>query len=268
MIKISSYPTLCGSVSGLASRIGVALHDAGYLSLGLDYKYIAFGTNDIEEAVRGFRTLGFKGFAVSMPHKSTVINFLDEISDDVSAIGACNTVVNNGGKLIGHNTDWRGAIDAIKETGCHTPKDAIIFGSGGAAMAIAYGLKKLDCKVIITSRNEYSGKKIVENLNLDGWLPLNKQGEYNSSLLVNATPASTIKEMPIKLCQHAAASLLLDVNFTKRSSDIILAAKSNGITVIPGWRMLLHQSLYQFQLYTGEYPPIRVMSDKLEYLLF
>jgi shikimate dehydrogenase len=244
--------------------LGVALHDAGYAKLQLDYKYVAFGAEDISTAVEGFKKLGFRGFGVSMPHKQTVINLLDELSADVKAIGACNTVVNEGGTLIGYNTDWRGAMDALKEAEINNPRSAVIIGSGGVARAIAYALKESGAKVQISSRDRVSGEKLVEHFDLDGWLPLNEQGAAAAELVVNATPASSKSDCPVLLEAHSAATGLLDVVFAPLETDLVRSAREAGKRVAPGWRMLLHQALHQFRLYTGEEPPIQPMADVLE----
>ena len=110
-----TFPILCGSVSANPSRMGVKLHTTGYRTLGLDYQYVAIEATEIEPIVQSVRTLSFRGLGVSMPHKQTIIPLLDEIGPDVQAIGACNTVVQEDGRLRGYNTDWIGALGAIDE---------------------------------------------------------------------------------------------------------------------------------------------------------
>jgi shikimate dehydrogenase len=261
---INSHPVLCGSVAGVASKLGVALHDAGYRELGLDFKYVAFGTDDIGAAVDGFRRLGFRGFGVSMPHKVNVVDLVDEVNEDVATIGACNTVVNDNGKLSAFNTDWRGALDALAEAGCTKPKKALVVGSGGVARAISYGLTTMACEVVISSRNEKLGQNTVAELNLHGWLPLVSQGDFEADLVINATPVSEVSGAPLRLELHPNAAALLDVVFSPKETELIAEARSKGLVVAPGWRMLLHQALHQFHLYTGKPAPMEAMSRVLE----
>src|SRR5687767_6319129 len=101
---IRTRPTLCGSVSGNPSSLGVAVHTAGYRELGLDYTYVALGTETLDPVVSLVRQLGFRGLGVSMPFKQEILRFLDDTTPEVRAIGACNTVVHDAGRLIGHNT--------------------------------------------------------------------------------------------------------------------------------------------------------------------
>ncbi len=136
-----TIPVLCCSVAANPSPLGVKLHNAGYEALGLDYRYFAIGAADIEPVLQCMRTLAIRGLGVSMPHKQAVIPFLDEVSQDVQAIGACNTVVQENGRLYGYNTDWVGALGAIDEAGSGGLHSAVIIGAGGVARAIAYALK-------------------------------------------------------------------------------------------------------------------------------
>ena len=263
MIK-ETFPILCGSVAGKASRLGVKLHNVGYLAKNLNYTYIAMESNDIEEALDNIKRMHFRGLGVSMPFKSEVIKFLDEITNPVKIIGACNTIVNEGGKLIGYNTDWIGTINSINEvTDIKEYKSAIIIGSGGVARAIAYALKENGIKVYVSARNEKTRRRLVMDLNLDGECNLEEQSKYNTDIIVNATPDSS-KETAVKLNQHTDAKLLFDVCFTTLETPLVKEAKERNLVTIAGWKMLLHQAVEQFKLYTGEEAPIKEMSEVLE----
>lgn len=263
MIQTATFPTLCGSVAGKASKLGVALHNAGYKSLGLDFRYVAVGTSDLQNTVAGFRALGFRGFGVSMPHKISIMSLLDEVIDDVSSIGACNTVVNDQGRLIGYNTDWKGALDALAEVGVQAPRVAVIVGAGGVARAVAYGLKTLGCKVTIAARSLAAASRIVADLDLASHVSLNEQGSVAADLIVNATPIADGASPPLVLTEHRHAIALLDVVFSPRETQLSADAAKAGLLVAKGWRMLLHQALHQFRLYTETEPPKDVMSDVL-----
>lgn len=78
-MSVNTHPILCGSVAGKASKIVVTLHDAAYAALQLDFKYVAVGSDNLKEVVDGFRALQFRGFGVSMPHKTSAISLLDVV---------------------------------------------------------------------------------------------------------------------------------------------------------------------------------------------
>jgi shikimate dehydrogenase len=132
------------------------------------------------------------------------------------------------------------------------------------ARAISYGLKKEGIDVFISARSKRQRKELVEDLNLDGHSDIEKQGEIGAELVINATPVADQPESPVNLGKHEEGEWLLDVVFTELETDIIRDAKEKGWKKTPGWRMLLHQGLKQFELYTGEDAPEEAMSEVLE----
>jgi shikimate dehydrogenase len=260
---IETIPTLCGSVAGKPSPLGVKLHDAGYQALGLNFKYVAMGTDNLSEVVEGVKKLHFRGMGVSMPFKQEIISFLDEVTSEVQEIGACNTVVFEDGRTTGYNTDWRGALAAVKEASPEHIRSATIIGSGGVARAIAYGLKQQGVAVYISARSVVKRIELVEQLHLDGECTIDEQGRFDSSLVVNATPLAEGSECPIVLAKHSQGKVLLDVVFGKKETPLATEALKLGWKVAPGWRMLLHQALAQFELYTGQPAPMQEMGKVL-----
>ncbi len=134
------------------------MHTAAYRALGLDYVYVAFGTEDTEGAVAAMRALGLRGLGVTRPHKVRIIDYLDVIDDDARAIGAVNTVVNDDGRLTGHNVDWQGAFAALHEVIDPAGRRAAVVGAGGGARAIAYGLEREGALVTLFNRSHAIGR--------------------------------------------------------------------------------------------------------------
>ena len=261
---IKTFPSICASVAGNPSSLGVKMHNAGYLAKKIDFTYIAMGATDVEEAITVFKTLNYKGMGVSMPFKQTVIKYLDDIDVAVEKIGACNTVVNKNGRLVGYNTDWMGALNAIKEiANIDTIEKAVIVGAGGVARAIAYALKHEGKKVFISARKEQQRKLLVNDLGLDGHSSIENQFGFDAELVVNATPCAK-KQGPVILEKHKAATVLLDVVFQTKMTELTEYAKSLGLKYASGWRMLLLQGAKQFELYTGESAPLKEMGQVLE----
>jgi len=259
---VDTYPTLCGSVAGEASDLGVAIHEAGYEALDLDYAYVAMGTDDVGEAMDHARGMGFRGLGVSMPFKGAVVSHLDDVGEDVETIGACNTVVFEDGRATGHNTDWRGAMRALRETASLDVDRAEIVGAGGVARAIAYGLREAGVEVVVSARSAGQRSALVDDLALAGETDLDGQGRSGAELVVNATPVADLPG-PVDLSAHDDGEWLLDVVFAERRTDLVEAAAERGWRVTPGWRMLLHQACEQFERYTGETAPIEPMGAVL-----
>jgi len=261
---INTYPNLCGSVAGSASELGVKMHNAGYDARDLDYTYIAIGADDIDETLETVVDMGFDGFGVSMPFKQSIIPQLDTVKNDVEIIGACNTVVIEDGETTGYNTDWRGAIRALEEVAVLDIDSAEIIGAGGVARAIAYGLQQNGVEVFVSARSPNQREELVADLELAGETDLDGQGEAGAELVVNATPVADQPDSPVDFDRHTEGEWLLDVVFEEKETDIVREARDRGWQASPGWRMLLHQALEQFELYTGVDAPTEPMGEILE----
>src|SRR5262245_32187926 len=107
--------TLCGSLSLHPVSLGAVMHAAGYQALDLPFVYVPFRVTDLTGALAGMRALGIRGLGVSMPYKQAVMPLLDALSPLAERIGAVNTIVNDDGRLTGHNTDCLGAVRALEE---------------------------------------------------------------------------------------------------------------------------------------------------------
>ncbi|MDH2406630.1 shikimate dehydrogenase [Bradyrhizobium sp. SSUT18] len=239
------------------------MHEAGYKALGLDFRYASVESQDLGATVAAFLELDFKGFAVSMPYKRDIIAYLDETSADVAAIGACNTVVNKAGRLTGHNTDWRGALDALRECGVHQPGRAIVLGAGGAARALVFGLKSAGWQVEVAARNHHAGVSLASDFGLSPPQSLETQSFLGFDLVVNTTPVSTLSDDLLNLDHFPDARAVFDVVFNPVYTPLCAEAERRGLVPVPGWLMLLHQALHQFTLYTGVEAPAPAMREAL-----
>src|ERR1700685_1703474 len=128
--------TLCGSLSRFPSPLGRSMHEAGYRALGLSFAYVPFDVRDLADAVAGMRGLRIRGLGVSHPFKQQIMPLLDALDPVAARIGAVNTGVNEGDRLVGHNTDWIGATRALEEARPLRDARVLIIGAGGAARAI------------------------------------------------------------------------------------------------------------------------------------
>jgi shikimate dehydrogenase len=265
-----SMPVLCGSISSRPSPFGVAMHNAAYKAAGIPFTYVAFGTENTRQAILAMRYLGIRGLGVSMPHKIDVMQHLDEIDETAAKIGAVNTIVNNDGRLTGYNTDWIGAVRAVEEKTSIAGKQSVVVGAGGAARAIVYGLVRKRSHVTVYNRTAGKGKRLARDFGarFGGSLPeLHSIKDYD--ILVNATsvgfyaPDESI--IPSSILQEG--KVVLDVVFIPAQSRLVQDAESRGCAAISGIRMLVHQAMYQFELYTGQQAPFEAMEKALVVVL-
>ena len=135
--------TLVGSFSqGAADNPTVAMEEAAFRHHGMDVRYIncEVAPEDLGDAVRGARAMGWVGFNCSMPHKVAVIDHLDGLGESARIMGAVNCAVREGDKFIGENTDGKGFLKSLTEVIDPAGKRVVMFGAGGAARAIAVEL--------------------------------------------------------------------------------------------------------------------------------
>jgi shikimate dehydrogenase len=262
----STRTTLCGSLSLHPVSLGAAMHLAGYRALGLPFTYVPFAVTDLEGAVRGMRALGIRGFGVSMPFKQAVLPLLDALDPIAAKIGAVNTIVNDAGRLTGHNTDWIGAVRAIEERRSLGGARVLLIGAGGAARAIAYGLKEQRAEVWIANRDVTKAAALASDVGVSSLdlSALGRAGEYD--VVINATSAGMREVDPRSLVPEGAMReglTVMDIVYKPIETELIKAAARRGATAIHGGRMLLHQAARQFELYTGVEAPLSAMDQAL-----
>ena len=112
----------------------------------------------------GMRALGLAGASVTVPHKVSVLEHLDEIDQTAKDIGAVNTVVNKNGRLLGANTDAAGAVAALKEKTPLGGRSLAVVGAGGAARAVAHGAIQEGATVVIVNRSSARGQGLARLL--------------------------------------------------------------------------------------------------------
>jgi shikimate dehydrogenase len=262
----SSNPVLCGSIAARPGSFGVAMHTAAYRALGLAYAYVAFGTEDTAGAMAAMRALGIRGLGLTMPHKRRVIAHLDALTDEARAIGAVNTVVNDDGRLVGHNVDWIGAVRAFAEALALHGIGAAVVGAGGGARAVVYGLVREGASVSIFNRSAEAGRAVARDLGAVYAGPPEGLGEnHGFDLIAHVTPVGFDDPAAMLLAQAALHPPVVVFDAVPRPVEtrLLREAKARGCRVVPGVRMQLHQAAAQFRLYTGVDPDPAVMERAL-----
>jgi shikimate dehydrogenase len=242
------------------------IHNAAFRSLNLDSTYIAYRIqkNELEVGIEALKKIKIAGFNVTIPHKTEMMKFLDEIDDVCNMCGAVNTVVNNDGVLKGYNTDIDGFLDPIKRKNL-TIKDSevLILGAGGAARAIIAGMVKEKAgKITITNRTLKNATELVQftkNIGGDATvIPLEEIDQFVSGhkFIINSTSVGLRNEPSlISTDQMDKNSIVYDIVYTPMNTDLINNAKKNGATIIYGYEMLLSQASRAFEIWHGVKAP-------------
>ena len=146
------------------------MHRAAYAARGMNAQYEAFDVppDMLGASIAHARETGMRQLAVSIPHKQTVMEYLDEIDATALAIGAVNTVTRCDGRLVGANTDWIGAVRALERECELAGRRAVVLGAGGTARAVAFGLLKSGASVCVLNRTEAKAVALADDLGAHG----------------------------------------------------------------------------------------------------
>ena len=200
--------------------------------------YSNFPLQSIEEFKSLIKKKTFSGLNITIPYKTSIIPFLDELSEEAKSIGAVNTIYFKNKKLIGYNTDYIGFIKAIKPFLKNKMEKALILGTGGASKAVVFALKKIGIKCLCVSRlpNKYQlSYNEINNLVLKYHL-----------LIVNTTPLGTypnINECPnIPYKYVTEKHLLVDLVYNPEETLFLKKGRKNLANILNGKSMLIHQA--------------------------
>ncbi len=200
---------------------------------------------------------GLSGFAVTMPHKRAILPYLDEISDFAQRACSVNIVTVDNGRLIGHNTDGAGALNALTEAGVDvSARSAVVLGSGGAASAINLMLVQAGCTVKTVSRRRAATGRPYPIEDAIFSLEALSGGISDADLLINATPLGmtssiTFADLSFLTLLKPSCTVMDVVYRADRETRLIKTAAQRGLKTIPGDRMLYHQGVLAFKLWTG-----------------
>ncbi|MEM2937205.1 MAG: shikimate dehydrogenase [Candidatus Bathyarchaeia archaeon] len=276
-MEISGKTKVCGVIGDpIEHSLSPLIHNAAFKHLKLNFVYVAFRVKkeELEEAVHGVRSLNIHGLNVTMPHKSAIIKYLDEIEPTARAVGSVNTVLNADGKLIGFNTDGVGALNALKKNQIElNGKKLLVLGAGGAAKAIAFHLAPEVEELRILNRTgekarqlasflqEKFNKKILGNTLSPSLL---KEWLKDADILINATSAGMHPNSDQTLVKREWLNpklAVMDIVYNPIETRLIKDAKAVGAKVVYGTEMLVYQGAASFEIWCGCPAPVDVMRE-------
>lgn len=246
-----------------------AMHNAAFEAMGLNYCYVPFLVHPeyLESAVKAIRALGLSGVNVTVPHKEKVLLFLDEIHEEASFIGAVNTIVNSDGKLTGYNTDGRGFIQSLLESGISIEaKNIVIIGAGGASRAISYYLSQKTQTLSLYDIDKEKLEKLVQDLkkirnNVSRLDDISNIERFQ--IIINATPLGLKEKDPLPFNVSLLKKEQTVCDLIYKQTRLLEEASKKGCVTLNGLGMLLWQGVFAFELWTGKKPPVEVMRDAL-----
>jgi shikimate dehydrogenase len=248
------------------------MHNAAFASMGMNRVYVPMEVHRVEQAVQGLAALGFKGLSVTVPHKESILPYIDKVDSVAGRIGAVNTLLfreNSKGEVLlrGFNTDWLGGNAALAAEKVNLQQSRILIaGAGGAAKAVAFGLVQAGAEVTLTNRSRASGIQLAQWLGCE-FVPLEDLAWINADVLINTTTVGMEPDLEGIIVPPALLpkfAVVMDIVYAPLETRLLREAKAAGCHTIDGLAMLLHQGMEQFKLWTGMTPPELIMRAALE----
>lgn len=282
--NITGHTILTGLLgSPVAHSISPMMHNEAFNILGLDYVYLCFdvGVDNLKTAVEGMRTMGVRGFNCTMPDKNLMCELADDLSPAAKMIGAVNTVVNDNGKLTGHNTDGMGYMHAVKDAGHDIiGKNMTLLGAGGAATAVCSqaALDGVASINVFSIKDQFfdRAQNLVDKINsttkckaalydLSDKTELSKS-IANSHILTNGTSVGMAPNTDNCIITDESVFredlIVSDVIYNPRETKLLKMAKAHGCETFNGLYMLLYQGAEAFKIWTGKDMPVNEIKTK------
>src|SRR6266498_104291 len=270
----------------LGHSLSPKIHNTALNACGLDGNYSLFpihldNKQELKSLLECIRSGEITGLNVTIPHKQTVIEFLDELTSTAKAIGAVNTIYIRDNKLMGDNTDATGFLSDLNQflsrfqSEIVNHKSAIVLGAGGSARAVAYALVNDNWDVTIAARHIEQADRlashfegtIASELNLQTFDAFRAR-RSNIQLIVNTTPVGMfpdIKQSPLPENVSLARDVMIyDLVYNPHETKLVRDARSQGLSATTGLGMLIEQAAIAFERWTGHTPSREIMHAAVE----
>jgi shikimate dehydrogenase len=272
LVGVFGYP--------VAENPTIVMQEAGFRAMGLNWRYLTIEVRpeQLADAMRGLRAFNMAGINLTIPHKVAVLQYLDGLSPGAELMGAVNTVVREGDRLLGHNTDGKGFVRSVREEAGMDPqgKQVVFLGAGGAARAMSVEMALAGAAhITIVNRTPERGRDLAALLRdrtpADAeFVPW--QGEYSVpagvDILVNATSIGLfpdVEDAPaVDMASIHPGLLVCDVIPNPPHTAFLRAAQARGARTLDGLGMLVGQGAIAFKMWTGVDAPVDVMRQALE----
>ena len=246
------------------------IYNAAFEYDQIDWAYTAvnLSSREVVSLIEDMRVLRIGGLSVTMPHKETVANLVDEMTSHAQKLKVVNCVSRKGNSLIGHNTDGAGFLRALKEEIKEeiSGMTCLIIGAGGAAKAVSLALGESGAKeVIVSSRDASKSETVAQLAGESGKVGSLSDGE-RVDLIVNATPIGmngTKNEglLPLPATVMNKDQIIVDLIYYPIETEFLANARKIGARTMNGIGMLVHQAALQYTLWTDKEAPLEAMHN-------
>jgi 3-dehydroquinate dehydratase / shikimate dehydrogenase len=257
---VSDTTAIYGIVGGsVMHSVSPSMHNAAFVAAGIDAVYLPLPAVDADDFLAFGRAIGISGASVTIPHKVSLFERVDEVDTIARRIGAINTIRVVDGRWVARNTDANGFLHPLKDRVDLEGRRAAILGAGGAARAVAVALASGGCTVRVHARQRPQAEEVAALVagSVGPWPP--EPGSWD--LLVNCTPIGmypNVDDTPLP-AERLTGSVVYDLVYNPPATRLLREAAARGCRTIGGLDMLVGQAHEQFTWWTGAVPPAGVM---------
>jgi len=244
----------------VAHSLSPLIHNAAFRADDLDAVYVPFLADD---PLAFWRACGawIDGLSITIPHKTALIEEMDEVEQLALKIGAINTIYRGEeGQTIGANTDAPAAVDCVqKATGSIAGRRVLLLGAGGVSRAVAFALQAAGAEVVISNRTAERAQALADEVGCR-WIAAEDATDEPYEVLINGTSVGMESEhspWPPEL--HRPGSVVFDTVYTPLETRLLQDAQATGGTPVCGLSMLVTQALGQYERWTGLEAPEPLM---------
>lgn len=256
----------------LGHSLSPAMHNAALDAVGLSGLYVPLDVppQSLGRFVQMVEPLGLAGFNVTIPHKEAIIPHLDELEPTAEELGAVNTVLVEGGLLVGHNTDPHGFLKLLQESGVKAEgRQVLVAGAGGGARAVVLALQRRGAHVSVFNRHRARVEALIREFpGVEAIEDPEAMGRARWDIVVNCTPlgmaGNADPSLPVPTEALGATTVAIDLVYNPRVTPFLREASRRGAQAVGGLPMLIHQGALAFELWTGKEPPVEAMRRAAE----
>lgn len=288
----ADFARWAGSFDGTTRVVGVIgwpvrhslsapMQNAALAEMGLNWVYVPFAVapEQVGAAMAAVRALDLVGLNVTIPHKSAVLPYLDELAPEAQALQAANTIINQEGRLLGRNTDGEGFLRSLREIGEDvTGRRVALIGAGGSARSVALAACRAGAtQVSVVNRTVEKAHGVVSlvkqgapaaEITAVGLESPDARGAVGAaevvidSTAVGMFPNHEVPPVVPEAWLHAG-QVVCDLTYNPRETVLLQAARRQGARTLDGTGMLVHQGALALEYWTGQAAPVEAMRSAL-----
>ena len=256
------------------------LFEKAFVHHELDWRFLSLevAPDDLGDAVRGMRAMGFHGGTCADPHKQAVAEYLDRLNRTAEMAGTVNCILREDGLLIGENTEGKALLESLRRRIDPAGKRIVLLGAGHVAQAIGIELARAEpAEIVVVNRSEPAGRQLLELLGSEPEVPASLavwEGDYQlpgeTHVLINATSIGREDpdaRVPLNLDGLAEGMCVADVTSNPPQTWLLREAAGRGCETIDGLEIFIEQAVINFKLWTGVDPDPTVMHEAVEEFL-